>query len=117
MIGIGIGASGFSTGAEYAHGTLKTHADTPYTVGQTDRIIRCDVVGGVLTCTLPAVASSLDRRVTIVDWTGHAAASNITVGVTDSTINGGAAIAIVTNYGGTDLYCDGVVWRSLQATV
>ena len=95
----------------------KTHADTPYTIASNVSVILCDTVGGILTVTLPAVASSSGRRITILDWTGHATASPITIAVTDSTINGFSTIVINTNYGGSEVYCDGSVWRSLQASV
>lgn len=97
---------------------LITHADTPYTTPDNVSIIKCDVVAGILIINLPAVASSTNRRITILDWTGHAAAFNITIAAQGGeTINGLALVKIVTNNGGAELYCDGIVWKTLQVTV
>jgi hypothetical protein len=112
-----VGADIVLNNGVYQKGTDVHHTASPYTILGSDSVLRCNTDGAVLTVTLPAVASSVDRRITILDWFGNAAAMPITIGVTDSTINGVATVTINTNFGGAECYCDGVVWRTLQATV
>jgi len=101
--------------------TVVTHAMSPYTVLASDSIINCDVTtapAGAIIITWPAVATMVNRRVTVLDWNAGAAGANISIAITDSTINGGAGpVVINTNGGGCELFCDGVKTRSLQATV
>ena len=98
--------------------TTVTHAMTPYPIVATDAVLHFDAVAGVITATLPAVATSAGREIEALDWTDHAAASNITIAAQPGeTVNGLASIVINTNGGGCVLRCDGVVWRTKHSTV
>ena len=93
--------------------TLVHHTASVYTIKLTDRTLFTNTDGAILECRLPTVASAKDMHLAIIDWAGTAGTNKVTISVTDSTINGGAAIDIVTNYSGVELYCDGLVWRTV----
>jgi hypothetical protein len=68
-----------------------------------------DATAGAVTITLPLVAQSVGRAITIkkTDSTGN----TITIdGNGSETIDGATTVAISTQYGVVSVYCDGVVW-------
>jgi hypothetical protein len=98
-----------------------TTALSPYSIPTSATMVRCNSHAGAMTVLLGAVALNVDRDVSITDWHGDGAVNNITIDCVDSTLNGNAAgsavVKIDTAYGGAVCHCDGIVWRTLQATV
>jgi hypothetical protein len=68
-----------------------------------------DVSGGVATIVLPA-SPTLGQHFVITDFTGNAAANNITINGNGHNINGAATQVLSTNYQGVDLRYTGSVW-------
>jgi hypothetical protein len=98
--------------------TVVTHAMSPYTVLATDSVLLCDAVAGPIAIVLPAVASSDNRELEVLDWTDHAAANNIAIQAQPGeTVNGLASVSIVTDGGGCKLRSTTTVWRTKRSTV
>lgn len=114
-----LGTGGITNGgAERVPSVLIDDTDSPYDIPATCRILRIASTGGPVQVNLPAVATSEGRRLTIVDWDGAANVNNDTIAAQPAeTVNGAASVAIVTSYGGAELYCEDGAWRTLQATV
>jgi len=82
-------------------------SSSPFTVTKNHSLLLVDTTGGAINLELPT--DSDDGHLLIVqDSGGNAGTNNITITATGGkTINGGASVAITSNYGGLDITYDG----------
>lgn len=85
-----------------------TDSDSPYTVLVTDDVIRGDDTSGAITVNLPAVASSLGRK---LRFKKLSASNSITVdGNASETIDGATTQALSSQYDSLTIICNGTSW-------
>ena len=100
--------------ATYSPSVLYTNHTTPYVVAAGDSLILIDSTTGIITVTLPAVATSAGRHLHICDWTRKAGTNKITIAAQGGqTVNGAATADMTKNGESAYLYCDGLVWNTL----
>ena len=91
--------------------TPVTFGMSPYTVLSADVVLMCATSGGAISVVLPTAASSSNRVIQVVDATGNAAGSNITVTVSGGgLINGSASYVINLAYGTATFFSTGAFW-------
>lgn len=91
--------------------TPVTFGMSPYTVLAADVVLMCATSGGAISVVLPTAASSTNRVIQVVDATGNAAGSNITITVSGGgLINGSASYVINLAYGTATFFSTGAFW-------